>query len=222
MKITPILLACASLGLGSFGVSNVQAGDWSVGVSIVAGDPHGRVWVEPVYDVRTEQVYVEAVYETRVERVWHEPIVETRYQRVWVPDRFENRVIRCVDYAGRIVFRTETVLAEPGHFADQQVPVVVREGWWETVERRVCVREGGWQMVQQRVCVREGYWMYAPVRHSRSELDVRVDAGRVSVGRARNDDADHYRESRERNRDQQDDRERYDRSQSRDRGERYR
>lgn len=223
MKGIRTILACAALGVGSLAASPAQAGDWSLDVRVVAGEPHGRVWVEPVYEVRVERVYVEPVYEDRCERVWVAPIIENRTERVWVPDRFETRSIRCVDQYGRVFYRTETVLVERGHYTDVCRQVVIREGRWEEVRQRVLVREGGWTTVEKRVCVREGYWTWAP-RPSHRELDVRVNRGDVYAQPVRRyDDADRYREARERDRNQQrhDDRDRRD-DRSRDRGDRYR
>lgn len=207
-------------GLGMYTQPFARAGDWSVDVTIVAGHP-GRIWVEPVYEIRQEQVWVEPVYEIRYERVWQEPVIEERCERVWIPDRYEQREIRCVDYTGRVVIRYETVLVEPGHYEERTIRVVIREGGWQTVERRVLVREGYWQYVPRQVCVREGYWTTAP--WPRQELDIRVDRGRVYSQPVRRDDADYFRSERERNRNQQKDRESAEHVRDRrDRGERYR
>ncbi len=218
------MISCATLGIATLGGTAAQAGDWSVDVRVVAGSPHGRVWVEPVYDVRCERVWVEPIYETRCERVWREPVMQDRCERVWIPDRYETREVRYIDYCGRLVIRYDNVLVERGHYVEQKTQVVIREGYFETAEQRICVREGGWQMIEKRVCVREGYWSWEPVRTS-GGWDAHVERGSTRIERDRNDDADRFRAERERDRNQQNDREQYDRqraSASRDRGDRYR
>ncbi|MBC7783797.1 MAG: hypothetical protein H7144_08150 [Burkholderiales bacterium] len=154
----------------------------------------GRVWVAPVY-------------ETRCERVWVAPVYESRCERVWVPDRFEDRDVRYYDDRGRVIVRCERVLVERAH--------------WTEVTRQVLVREGGWQMIEKQVCVREGYW--APTRR---HLDVRVDHGDayVSSSRRNDDDADRYRDARDRDTRARDslEPERYQPRDARDRGDRYR
>lgn len=208
------------IGMGLCTQTPVRAGDWSVDVSIEAGNP-GRIWVEPIYEVRQEQVWIEPVYEIYYERVWQEPVIEERYERVWIPDRYEQREIRGLDYSGRVVIRYETVLVEPGHYEERKIRFVIREGQWKTIERRVLVREGYWQYVPRQVCVREGYWTTTP--SPRRELDIRVERGRVYSQPTRWDDADHFREQRKRDRDQQKARDSSDRvRERRDRGERYR
>lgn len=222
MNMKRMILTVMSVLAGALLVTGnpVQAGDWSIDVSMIAGEP-GRIWVEPIYEVRQEQVWIEPVYEVRCERVWQEPVVEERCERVWIPDRYEQREIRCVDYSGRVVIRYETVLAEPGHYEERTTRVVIREGGWQTIERRVLIREGYWQYIPRKICVQEGYWTTVP--SPRHELDIRVDRGRIHSQPARWDDADRFREERGRNRHQQRDRDSSDRvSDRRDRGERYR
>jgi hypothetical protein len=128
----------ASLIIGTsctLAAPSVQAGDFSVGVQIVAGEPMQHVWVEPVYEMR-------------VERVYREPVVQERIERVFVADRFETRSVQLLDSCGRTVYRNETVLVEPAH--------------WQDVRQQVVVRPGFYEDVAQQVCVREGYWQYAP------------------------------------------------------------
>lgn len=221
------------VGLGAIAPSTAQAGDFSVGITIVSGRPMRTVWVEPVYETRVERVWVEPQYQTVTEQVWRPAVVESRVTgRTWVPDRYEQREIRTVDQYGRVMIRRETVLAEPAHWQETRTDVVVAPGYYETVTRQVAIREGGWQTVQNRVCVREGHWAQVPAYAE----PIYVAPAPVIVERpvyyrnygdrnTRGGDANHYREKYDdKYRGERDgrDRDRNQQRDSQDRGDRYR
>src|SRR4051812_11099691 len=56
-------------------------------------DDRHRVWVEPVYEERTNRVWVEPVYRTECIRIPVGGHYETRCERVWVEPIYENREV---------------------------------------------------------------------------------------------------------------------------------
>ncbi len=197
------ILAVAASGLLGFGaVTPVQAGDFSLGITIVSGRPMRTMWVESVYETRVDRVWVEPQYQTVSEQVWHPAITESRVLgRAWVPDRYETRDIRTVDRYGNVMIRRETVLAEPAHWQETRTEVVLVPGYYQTETRQLCIREGGWQTIQNPVCVREGHWESVPAYSE----PVYVAPGPVIIERpiyvpnhgdrnTRGGDADKYRD----------------------------
>jgi hypothetical protein len=135
-----------------------------------------RVWVEPVYRTVCDTVYDQPEYRCVVDRVWKEPVYRTTCERVWVPDRYEVREVRVVDY-GRPHLERRRVLACSGHWDKVEQRVLVCDGHYENVERQVLVREGGYRKVERQDLVTPGHY------ETRTER-VEVRAGHWEEGYA--------------------------------------
>jgi hypothetical protein len=115
-----------------------------------------RVWVEPVYEERTNRVWVEPVYRTECVRIPVAGHYETRCDRVWVEPVWEVREVVRYEHGRRYCGR-ERVCVRPGHYENVERRIWVPGG--ERVEdRQVLVTAGHFEDRCERVCVREGYW----------------------------------------------------------------
>jgi len=119
----------------------------------------GRMWVPPIYETRARTVVIPAVWETQERKIWHEPIYETRRVLVDEPAQYVSRRVPRYTRSGRPDgFETvrELVRSEQRVWKDQ--PILVREGYYETVVDRVLVRPATTRVVYDKVCVRDGRW----------------------------------------------------------------
>ncbi|MGN6725748.1 MAG: hypothetical protein ACTHLZ_07495 [Tepidisphaeraceae bacterium] len=197
-------LVAAAVMAGVLGLAGAaRAGGFSIDVN-VGYPPPARVWVEPVYETRTERVWVEPVTQMQTQNVWHEAVTEDRVDQQWVPDRFEVRDVETRTRSGRRVIERQSVLVEAAHWQTVHTPVVVRAGYWGPEAVPVVVTPGYWQTVPQRVCVQEGHWAEAPLcerpvivvpdRGPRFDRDHdRDDGGRFDRGRWDHGRSDHDR-----------------------------
>ena len=138
-----------------------RADHFSIDFNVGPTPPPAQVWVQPVYQTRSERVWVEPVTQLQTQNVWHDPVTEDRVDQAWVPDRWEVRDVDTWDRHGHRIIVQQNVLVEPGHWQTTHTPVVTRAGYWGPEAVPVVVTPGYWQTADKTVCVEDGHW--APV-----------------------------------------------------------
>lgn len=158
MTLLKSIFALSAAGLLGASAVPARAGDVSIDLQFNTGhrgpppiyqpyQPYQPAY-QPVYQPAVTRVWVAPVYNTVTENTWHEPVTQDSVSTQWVPDEWALQDVRRVDQFGRRIIVREQVLVVPGHMQDIHTPVVVQAGYWAPEAKTVLVRDGYWQTVE--------------------------------------------------------------------------